>query len=208
MKRENQIKVAVKCAFCGKLDLKDISLFDFSGTRKLYKRCSCGNLLFIIRTWNHKRYDIKINCLACGNSHYYTRNYKDFWTVPANIIKCPNKDIEIAFIGAKDSIYKCIDYYEERLSRISDESFGEYFSNSYVMYETFNRIQDIADKNRLYCHCGCSDFNINLLKDKIRLLCRRCGSIGIINAGNNQDLNLLKTKDYIIIGEENVEIIK
>ena len=96
---DTNISAAVRCKHCGKLVIKDISLFNLSKGSLHEERCNCGNKLFRIKSSDSKTFCLYINCIACDKEHLYLFNSRQVLSEKMKILGCPNSRLDIAFVG-------------------------------------------------------------------------------------------------------------
>ncbi len=101
---DTNIGVAVRCAHCGKLAIRDISLFNLAEDSFREERCGCGKNLFRIKSSGSKSFRIYISCIACGKEHMYTFNSRLVLSCKAKILSCPVSRMDIAFAGNRDPV--------------------------------------------------------------------------------------------------------
>lgn len=119
------------------------------------------------------------------------------------VFNCPETGMQICFIGKDEAVRKKIDSLEEEFDELMDTyGYESYFRNTQVMFDTLNRIHDIALNKNLYCECGSTDIGLVLLSDCILLRCAKCGSNKRIPAARNKDLKDLLTKSQIMVHED------
>ena len=93
-----------------------------------------------------------------------------------------------------------VDSVEEELDSLIDTyGYESYFQNTRVMFDTLNRIHDIALNKNLYCECNSTDIGLVLLPGCILLQCNKCGGRKIIPAAKNRDLKDILMKSHIMI---------
>ena len=110
--------------------------------------------------------------------------------------------IQQCFIGKDYIVRRKIDNIEKELDELIDMfGYDSYFKNTRVMFDSLNRVHDIAEQGNLYCECGNEDIELRLLSDKIHLKCNKChGSISIL-ASTNEDLKKIQTIQSIMLSE-------
>ena len=96
---DTNISAAVRCAHCGKLAIRDISLFNLSKDSLNEESCECGKTLFKIKSSDSKSFRVYINCIACDKEHLYVFNSRQVLSEKVKILGCPNSRLDIAFVG-------------------------------------------------------------------------------------------------------------
>lgn len=200
---DTDITIAYKCSACGSFKFSSLSIFKlpFSMDRSLH--CSCGKSTATISVNNLREYKIKIPCIGCGEDHVFTLNVKEFLYKDINVFSCPRTAIQQCFVGREAVVRKWIDNLEKELDKIIDEfGYDNYFKNTQVMFDTLNRVHDIAEEGNLICECGNKDIQLVMFSDRILLKCKRCPGSRIIYAASNGDLKDVLMKQQILLSSE------
>ena len=117
-----------------------------------------------------------------------------------NYIYCPQCQLELAFVGAKQDVAKVVDRRNREIEALVHEmGLDDYFKNPLVTYDMINYIHDMAESKKIYCECGSHDITATVNFDKIELFCKKCGSSYIINTRDKYDLERAKKARPIII---------
>jgi len=145
-------------------------------------------------------YRVKIPCIACGNEHMFVFSRRDMLNKDINVFCCPETGMQFCFIGKDETVRKRIDSLEKELDEIIDAfGYDSYFVNTQVMFDSLNKIHDIAEQGNLFCECGSDDIEVVLLSDKICLKCRRCEGNTTIYAASNEDLKDVLMRQQILL---------
>lgn len=96
---DTNISAAVRCKHCGKLIIRDISLFNLSKNSLYEESCDCGNTIFRIKSSDSKTFCLYINCIACDKEHLFVFNSRQVLSEKVKILSCPNSRLDIAFVG-------------------------------------------------------------------------------------------------------------
>jgi hypothetical protein len=125
---------------------------------------------------------------------------KNILTGEPIVFNCPETGMKICFVGRDEAVRKKVDSLEKEFDEMIDRyGYESYFDNTQVMFDTLNRIHDIALKGDLFCECGSVNIELVLLSDCILLKCARCGGSKRIPAAKNKDLKDILTKSRIAI---------
>lgn len=189
--------LALYCPHCGKLDLYDVSVFTLPRGGLTF-RCTCGHVKATLMTRQDRRYVLRIPCHQCGIKHDFVFSYRRFWRGPVDKIYCCNKKLELGFIGDKEAVYGIWESCRRALAGGVDGE-GE-LVNAEIMYCVLNKVHDIAEQGGLYCRCGSRDIAVDLLADRLRLTCCRCGGVMELDAGTDGDLAAVCSLAYIEVG--------
>ena len=214
---DTSVTIAYKCTSCGSFEFFNISLFTLLYKKDCSLSCRCKKSWVNIKQECEGSFLIGIPCIGCGNDHTYLLSKKSIlgWSLTAStarscngsgelvIFNCPETDMQIFFIGRDEAVRRNVDRLEEEFDEMIDMyGYESYFDNTQVMFDTLNRIHDIALKGNLFCECGSVDIELVLLSGSVLLRCAKCGSSKRIPASKNKDLKDILTKSQITITEE------
>jgi len=184
--------LAVRCPMCGKLDTRQLSLFDFSGAKPIQIKCQCGFTKAIIGSKRHKQYWLKVPCLLCETEHVFYYSLPEFFAPKVHNIYCAESDIKFGCLGPAELVEQASQNNDELRQFIHEIGFDDYFENPQVMLESLNYLHDIAEEDGISCACGNIQIDIDIYADKIKLWCQNCGCSRYIMARNENDLKELK----------------
>lgn len=197
------VTIAYKCTFCGSFKFLNISLFTFLYKKICSLSCHCKKSWIVIKQEGENNYLFNIPCIGCGREHTYLLKRKNILSGRTETINCPDTGMQICFIGRDEVVRKKIDNLEKEFDKLMDTyGYESYFRNTQVMFDTLNRLHDIAMSGNLYCECGNSDIELALLSDSVLLTCCKCGGMKRIPAVKNKDLKEILTKSRIMITED------
>jgi ribosomal protein S27E len=115
---DTNISAAVRCKHCGKLVIKDISLFNLPKDSLHEEFCECGNNLFRIKSSGSKAFHVYISCIACEKEHMYVFNSRQVLSEKMKILGCPNSGLDIAFVGNKKLVREVAIKYQKDLQEL------------------------------------------------------------------------------------------
>lgn len=173
--------LALLCPHCGKIQTHDISRFTIKNLRGKERKfsCSCGQagaLLVSISRWQYFFY---IPCVVCQTNHLISLDSKKIWQSGVEKIYCPSSHMELGMVGNRQLIENITVGQKDaaaklarELSKSNDNS--DDIENPSIMLEVLNKIHDIAEQGGLYCGCGSSNVEINLLGNAVELICVKC----------------------------------
>ena len=200
---DTSVTIAYKCTSCGSFEFFNISLFTLLYKKDCSLSCRCKKSCVNIKQECEGSFLISIPCIGCGNEHTYLFSKKNILTGEPIVLNCPETDMQICFIGRDEAVRKKVDNLEEEFDELIDMyGYESYFDNTQVMFDTLNRIHDIALKGNLICECGSVNIELVLLSGCILLRCGKCGCSRRIPASKNKDLKDILTKSQITITEE------
>lgn len=197
---ETGLTIAYKCSSCGAFEFFDLSVFSLMGGKECRLLCRCGKSGITVYRRNRSGCRIKIPCMACGNDHVYSFRLSRLLIKNISSFTCPEKGIQQCFIGNDEIVRMKIDLLEKEFDELIDMfGYENYFKNTQVMFDSLNRVHDIAEQGNLCCECGSSDIELVLLSDRICLRCGKCGGSKIIHAATNRDLKKILEKRFILL---------
>lgn len=200
---DTSVTIAYKCASCGSFEFFNISLFTFLYKKESTFFCRCRKSSITIKQEGETGYLIKTPCIGCGSDHIYMLGKKDILVKKLNTFNCPETGVQLCFLGKDETVRKKVDSLEEEFDELMDMfGYESYFRNTQVMFDSLNRVHDIAEQGNLYCECGSVQIDLVLLSDRILLKCGKCNAGRIIYAATNEDLKELLMKRHILISEE------
>lgn len=197
---DTSVTIAYKCSSCGTFEFFSVSLFELLHKKELRLSCRCNKSSIFINVDSSKNYKINIPCISCGKGHIFALRRKDILYKNINVFYCPESGLQQCFIGNDAEVRSRIDTLEKEFDElISMFGYENYFKNTQVMFDSLNRIHDIAEQGNLYCECGNADIGLALSSDRILLKCKRCSGSKVIYASSNEDLKNVLIKQQIIL---------
>lgn len=185
--------VAMRCAFCGKLDFHPVSRFMLTKAAQYKVTCTCGTPKLIIGTKNRHQYWLQAPCVLCETNHLYYYTSTQLWQNEVSFLYCNDTSVELGFFGPDQKVRTLAENYEHNLESLIDGlGYDDYFCDPEIMFEVLNCIHDIAEAGFLYCECGSYQVEIDIFPDKIELQCKNCKTRNLIQAKNEADLNSIK----------------
>ncbi|MCX7922816.1 MAG: hypothetical protein N3B21_12535 [Clostridia bacterium] len=164
--------------------------------------CRCNNSSIRIIREDLKHYTLKMPCIGCGNEHAFVLGRREMFHRHINSFCCSETGVQQCFLGNDEEVRKKVDNVEKELDELINMfGYDSYFKNTQVMFDTLNRIHDIAEQGNLSCECGNNDIELIMLSDKIHLKCSRCSGTKVISAASNEDLKNINLKKQILLME-------
>lgn len=195
---ETEKVLAMRCPECGKLGCHKLQRFAIASGEGLNINCSCGAVKFVINTRNRSEYRVQVNCVFCEGYHSQKLRGKQIWSPGGIDLYCYDTGLELGHIGREEAVKKMVSGREKDLETLID-GFGrdEYFNNSKIMYEVLQCLHQIVERGTLYCQCGNYQIGVDIFPDRLELQCGKCGSINIIYAETEEDLQVIEQVEEI-----------
>ena len=175
--------------------VNELNIFDFSGSKHVPLICSgddCREKCVDISMLNGK-YRIELYCPICGEMHTYNINKNIFWARPLIALKCYASNMDALFIGSRKQVVSAIDEQQ----KIFDEA-RDHHDELNLVLEIIECINSFAEKERMYCSCGCHDIRAIVSHDEITLSCPDCNTRRSFKIDINT-LTMLLNLDSIVL---------
>lgn len=203
---DSNIKIAVTCEKCGRINVSPLNLFDLNKSKEKTLSCSCGSLNCIIYTSGYRNINLIVNCVDCGEEHNYQYSVRK--VLSGTAIKCEEIGTSISVIGDRKDISEYIKNAERNtLEVLYDEKFELFFNNHNIMKKSLEKLQNLKENNKIDCDCGNEDIATEIYSDRIELRCMRCQSIKVIYAENQEDLKNFYEKTSVNMKQYKFEFI-
>lgn len=203
---DSNMKIAVTCEKCGKINIKELSLFEINNDKETRFICSCGSLNCIIYSNDTKNINISTDCIYCGEEHNNRYALKDI--ISGTEILCPELQMPIVRIGKMKEIGSYIKNMDkETIEALYDKNFELFFNNHNIMKKSLEKLSWLRENNKINCDCENSDISIEIYSDRLELRCTSCRGIKIIYAENKEDLDTFYEKKKINIRKSEFEFI-
>lgn len=200
--------LAIRCSYCGKLNFHAVSLFAFSGKKSLCFDCDCTEGFLIISLVKPGRFVLKTGCGMCETEHAYYFKYKELFSAGAVPLKCLETGLEIGFVGAKEQVIAALNDQETTFSDlVEDVGYGKFFDNPEIMLQVIEHLNCLSEEGSLKCKCGNNNIDLDILPDRLEIVCNDCGNKGIVFAQNKNDLLALQAIGKIELTEQ-IQIIR
>ena len=181
--------LALYCSRCGKIELHEISHFTLKRSVGRQFMCGCGQEQAIVNSAAGHQYLFSIPCLVCDTTHLVKIDRRLLGQEGITKLYCPQENLELGFVGERTVVEQTLAADLNEIDKlITDIENDDFVQNPQVMFEIINKVHDIAEKGRLYCHCGRSAaIEADILPDCIELKCAHCGGRTVIPAQTEQD---------------------
>lgn len=176
------------CPHCGKAVLHQRSVFALSAAAARME-CECGQEALEAET-DGSRFRFRVPCGVCGGHHQAECSADAVLHGRGIGLACPEKQEICCYIGGEQQVRRAM---EELALRVEKEKAGgeEAFTDNVIMYEVLSELKDIAARGGIRCSCGSTEYGIQVHRDAVDLVCRRCGGKLRLPAGTDEDLDRL-----------------
>lgn len=205
------------CPECSNASIGYMSIFSFSGGRRLKITCpihGCGAECVDIAQ-KGKKIKINIKCPYCGGVHSHSVDYDKFWKKDLLSFPCPEVGIGTFFIGERAKVEEALNLtlnqysslYEDTMLGLDD--LMNNLDNLYddedeneddILYDILDEIYDLRSEGSICCICGSEAVSINVVGTKILLSCPKCRRSKVIEA-NPENLAMIMNATAIVLGK-------
>lgn len=182
--------IALTCPACQVVQKHAFSLFTIS-QQPLQLLCSCGFSQGHLRQLS-KHYELDVLGVDGNRIRLLVPRNE---LLHASLLNISHKDgHDLGFIGKPQEVQEAVMTNSE--SVLTD--FGN-FLDPQIMRGTLKMLQDLAAEHKIRCECKHPSIGIDLYADKVELVCGFCGSLVIIGASKQYDLNKLASVSEIVM---------
>jgi len=191
--------VAYICPGCGEVSYGEFTLFELSGGRGISVSCDCGKSTLRIFCKSGTTYTISAGCQVCEKEHEYAVSlyellHKDFLE-----FSCPELLMGLVFIGEKGKVDYAVEennkYIKEILTTCGLEHAGK---NGITILKALDVIQQLSDDGALFCECGSTLIDLDVLENGIVLECCTCGAKAVFTADDIRQENFSDITEILI----------
>ena len=146
-------QIAYLCASCQDYEIKNISLFDFSGRRECEYICSCKGSKLKITKNSNKSFKVDLFCPVCQAEHSYAIPFSQFFSDEVYSFSCPHYEAEVFFVGNKEKLeQKVKEYVEETIGGSDTAEYQLDTENFEAIINLTKLVSSEPDKIR-FCDC-------------------------------------------------------
>ncbi len=191
--------VAYRCPGCGEIAYGDFSLFGLSGGKSVVVQCNCGQSSLVIAPEGKNNFIISVPCLVCDDIHKFSLPFSSLAKKDCTEFACPNVMVGLVFIGRGEAVRNAVvrneQYIDEVIAACGLEHTGK---NGVTMLKALDKIQELADGERLYCECGSSMIDVEVREDDLVLECCNCGAKVTITAETIRNSDFSRIEQLIL----------
>jgi len=198
---------ALICPHCGRVNFHAVSFFAFSGRKCISFDCDCEKNTVIISRAKKKKFVLQTGCGMCETEHTYSFKYKEFFSPEVMPLLCLETGLEIGFIGPKDQVVARANRHDYTFGgAVEAGGFEVFFDNPDIMLQVLEYLNRISEKGSLVCKCGNNNIDLDILPDRLEMICQDCGNKGVVFAKSKEDLLTLKGLGKIELSEQGIII--
>ena len=203
----NDIKITIcyRCIYCGKVEVKEISIFSLSGSKPFYVECDCNKFYFKICKNKKGDYVITYPCLLCNEMHRFEIGRKMFWNNVNIAFECPVFEVEMFYSGNYENANHSRIIIKKDAGDVKEAiGYNTFLGVNPFAPDIIDKIQKLSNHGKLSCKCSSKDIKLMLFYDRIELECAKCGLSMCIDAVVEDDVNEVKSYDEVIIGNYSI----
>lgn len=200
--------IGIQCSKCGQLQFRSLSAFSFSHFGRESFACACGAPLVTLSSFERGSYKIDYPCIYCGNVHSLLTKRKLIWGEELIQLTCKEKDLPIGYIGPENLVTASCQEIKKLFVQlaselVNDEEIETEFDNFFIVYAVMEKLSKMVERGQLGCCCGNNNLSVEILGDRIELVCQNCHAVGTIYTDNKDILRIIDGMGVIFL-EENM----
>ncbi|MDD2400968.1 MAG: hypothetical protein PHD60_01925 [Clostridia bacterium] len=182
--------IALRCSSCGKINVRSLSRFDFSGVGSVKLFCECGNSLANINKKGKNIFCLQVRCFMCETKHRYLFRKDEVWNKYVIPIKCEGTAMRIGFMGIREKVIENISQEENSYRQMVEElGYNEECSDDFnIINKTVDYLSDMLEEGKMSCSCGNSQLEVDAFQDRVEINCPHCNATGVVFVKTRGDL--------------------
>lgn len=176
------------CPACGKANFHTRSVFALTAAAARME-CECGKEALEVQT-DGAKFRLWVPCGVCGGHHQAECSADALLHGRGIGLSCPVKQDLCCYVGREQEVRRAMENLALRVEKDKGTD-GEAFTDNVIMYEVLSELKDIAARGGIRCSCGSTEYGIQVHRDAVDLVCRRCGGKLRLPAGTDEDLDRL-----------------
>lgn len=177
------------CPKCGKAVVARRSKFALSAAAVRMECPKCGESALEVQT-DGVRFRLWVPCGLCGKTHQAEVSSQALLEGRGVGLACPETKQLCCYAGEEKQVRSAMEELAIRAEKEKCEE-KEAFTDNVIMYEVLSELKDIAARGGIRCTCGSTEYGIQVHRDAVDLICRRCGGRLRLSAGTDEDLDRL-----------------
>ena len=200
--------IGIQCSKCGELQFSSLSAFAFSRSDRESYFCTCGAPLFTITSIERSNFSLEYPCIYCGESHYLLTKRNQIWGDNLLMLGCNDNDLPIGYIGNNQQVSSSCQEIKKNFVKLASQLVNDgenesEFDNFFIIYAIMEKISKMVERGKLGCRCGNKNLSVEILSEKIELVCQSCSAIATIDTDNKDILRIIDSMGSIFL-EDNM----
>ena len=191
------------CPECEEFILDDIDIFTFYDKEKsngydksfLCKDKTCNTVSSGVVAKKDK-YKIIVHCPYCREYHEFFIKKSAFWTKDILAFRCQISNMNVFYVGDREKISQMEKEQEDFLKNFNNEL--ELTTKAECLVYIFEELHEMMEEEKIFCHCGSSEIEIELSEEGILVCCSTCGCENVIEP-TKEEYEKLVEKDVFIL---------
>lgn len=188
--------IGIQCSKCGELQFITLSVFYSPNFEKESYCSACGATLLTLTRVDRVNYCIEYPCIYCGKIHTILTKRGQIWGKDLLQLVCDKKGLTIGYLGQKNQVENsCQEIKKNFVQLVSqlvrDEDVEYEFENFFIVYAVMEKLGKMVERGQIGCRCGNSNLTVEILPDRIELVCKSCQATGVIDTDNKEILRII-----------------
>jgi predicted RNA-binding Zn-ribbon protein involved in translation (DUF1610 family) len=182
--------IAYRCPECGQTIYGFVGKFALSANL-LRIKCSCGGSALDIGITNDGKVRLSVPCIFCRQNHSFVVSQGIFFGREKFLLNCPYANMDICFIGGKDSIDEEIERSGKELERLLSDLEAESIRDMQptdleeeevlpdpAVYDAIRfLVKELEAEGKINCPCQRGSYDLRFSENGIEVYCPDCGAI-------------------------------
>ena len=207
---QKQTTVAYRCPKCGSGVMSVVGIIKLNADM-IKLKCDCGGSEMTVVRDKEQKVHFTVPCIMCPTAHRYTLSSNTFFDKDLFILPCHYSGISIGMMGETNKVKAELARSElellDMLEKSGLESFDalqseETLTDPQVLEILTYVIKELDEEGRIQCRCeagGEGDYEIESLRDSVKLTCKRCGASKEISTASHIDAHELLNADSLTL---------
>ncbi len=182
--------IALTCPACQVVQEHEFSLFRLS--RPLQLTCGCGFSQGQLRKLNQK-YELDVLGVDGNRIRILFSKRELFHKHLVNVLS-PRDGQKLGYLGYPRFVKETVRSDAQRYAPEPGD-----FSDSKIMHEILDMLQDLAEQRKIRCECERPSVGLDVYTDRVELVCSFCGSTVVMGASTREHVDRLSRVGEIIM---------
>ena len=184
---QKQTTIAYRCPHCGATVVSLVGAFALSADMMRLK-CPCGESELTIVYTADRKIRLTVPCFLCPKPHTFLVSSQLFFSSELLAFPCAYSGVNVCFVGTKEKLDEALAEADAELrellggAELSDLSRGQgeggVFSDPQILDIVMYVIRELQGEGEITCRCpaGEGEYRVDILDDRVRVECKRCGA--------------------------------